>query len=122
METIIGDFFEEHLVFIFAVFIACEFVKGLARVLWGREFKMGVILTGFVVAFVLATAFDRSFLPSPDPANVPTHLLGIAQWIGPVLTALLWAGAATGLYEWAKNLLPFFHQYQQWTKQQAYRT
>ena len=121
METVIGDFFEEHLIFIFAVFVACEFVKAVARLMLGKEFKAGVILTGFTVAFLLAVVFDRSFLPPPDPANVPPSFLGIAQWIGPVITALLWAGAATGLYEWAKHLLPFFDQYQNWTKQQAYR-
>lgn len=87
--------------YILITFLATEVIKQIGRAL-GLQMKRTAILISLVIGIGLSYGWTLSVLPAPNRSGF--------EWFSILLTGLIIAGAASGLFSWIKEILPQFDE------------
>ena len=99
METLVSDVLIPLAVYVLVCFLVTEVIKAVARAVWRPLGKIS-ILAAIVIGLALAWGWSLSVLPDPMVAGF--------EYVAIVLTGLIIAGAASGVYEWIRDVFPWF--------------
>lgn len=107
MENLIADLLVPLALFVVVTWLVTEVVKHVVEAvghLLGRAIVLGKasIIVAIIIAGLLSFGWALSILPEPvSPAFIPVAI---------VLTALIIAGAASGLFSWLVNIWPWYEE------------
>ncbi len=99
MENLVSDVLVPLALYVFMCFLVVEVVKCVARAVWRPLGKLA-ILAAIVIGLTLAWGWSLSILPPPTVAGF--------EYVAVVLTGLIITGAASGVYEWLRDVFPWF--------------
>ena len=99
MENLVSDVLIPLGLYVIVTFLVVEVIKAVARAIW-RPLQDLSVLVAIVIGLALAWGWTLSVLPAPA---VPRF-----EYVAIVLTGLIIAGAAAGVFGWIKKIFPWF--------------
>ncbi len=100
---ILREILQPLIIFIIVTALATEVVKAIFRA-FAVALQKKAVLINLAIATGLAVGWGLTVLPEPQIAE--------ARWFAMALTALIIAGAAAGLYEFARDHIPWLQEIQ----------
>ncbi len=98
METLVSDVLIPLALYVLVCFLVVEVVKYVAGAVWRPLGKLA-ILAAIVIGLALAWGWQLTVLPDPVVAGF--------EYVAIIVTGLIIAGAASGVYEWLRDVFPW---------------
>jgi uncharacterized membrane protein AbrB (regulator of aidB expression) len=99
--------------YILVTFLATEVIKHLVRAWFKYDPAKWTIFISVVIGILLSYGWTLSVLPEPDRPGF--------EWVAVVLTGLIVAGAAAGVFSWMSELFPWYRELNAESKLQTRR-
>lgn len=101
MEDVMVKVLQPLVQYIVITFLVTEVIKQIAKI-FGVKLGKASILVAVAMGTILSYGWALSVLPEPSQPHF--------EYVSVLVTGLIIAGAAAGLFTWMRNAFPWFEQ------------